>query len=243
MQDVICMKWGTRYGPEYVNRLYSMIQRNSNRKTRLTCFTDDRTGVREEVRCLDLPPIELPERIRWLPWQKLSLWQEPLGDLTGDLLFLDLDVVVTGGIDDFFDYEPGRFCVIRNWTQPNDNIGNTSVFRFRVGQHNHIYDNVMNDQERVLSSYRIEQVYISREISDMVFWPDEWCLSFKHSLIPFWPLNFFKEPPLPPDARVICFTGKPDPEDAVIGEWPEKKAWKKLYKHVVATKWIGEHWR
>src|SRR5262249_46208506 len=24
-QTVICMKWGTRYGPDYVNRLYSMI--------------------------------------------------------------------------------------------------------------------------------------------------------------------------------------------------------------------------
>ncbi len=28
-QTVICMKWGTRYGPDYVNRLYSMVMRNT----------------------------------------------------------------------------------------------------------------------------------------------------------------------------------------------------------------------
>ena len=34
-QTVICMKWGTRYGPDYVNRLYSMVQRHTKRQTRL----------------------------------------------------------------------------------------------------------------------------------------------------------------------------------------------------------------
>lgn len=26
-QTIICIKWGTRYGPEYVNRLSSMVRR------------------------------------------------------------------------------------------------------------------------------------------------------------------------------------------------------------------------
>ena len=25
---IICMKWGTKYGAEYVNRLYNMVKRN-----------------------------------------------------------------------------------------------------------------------------------------------------------------------------------------------------------------------
>ena len=25
---VLCMKWGTKYGPEYVNRLYGMVRRH-----------------------------------------------------------------------------------------------------------------------------------------------------------------------------------------------------------------------
>jgi hypothetical protein len=75
------------------------------------------------------------------------------------------------------------------------------------------------------------------------FFPPEWCLSFKHSLIPAWPLNFFKTPPLPPEARIVAFTGKPDIDEAARGEWPVKGAWKKLYKHVRPTPWITEHWR
>ena len=44
-QTVICMKWGTRYGPDYVNRLYSMVQRHTKRPTRLVCYTDDPAGL------------------------------------------------------------------------------------------------------------------------------------------------------------------------------------------------------
>ena len=26
--NVICVKWGTKFGPEYVNRLYKMVEKN-----------------------------------------------------------------------------------------------------------------------------------------------------------------------------------------------------------------------
>jgi len=91
------MKWGTRYGADFVNRLYSAVQRNTNRQTQLICLTDDKT-------------------------------------VTGDVLFLDLDLVISGSLDEMFDYEPGRFCVIENWTQMGKKIGNTSCFRWNVGR-------------------------------------------------------------------------------------------------------------
>ena len=37
---VLCMKWGTKYGPEYVNRLYSMVRRHLNGDFRFICLTD-----------------------------------------------------------------------------------------------------------------------------------------------------------------------------------------------------------
>jgi hypothetical protein len=237
------MKWGERYGPEYVNRLQSMIQRNTKRDTRLTCFTDDASNIRPEVRCLDLPPINLPSDYQWKPWRKISLWQKPLADFSGDILFLDLDLIVTGDIDCFFDHDPGKFYVIRNWPQYKERIGNTSVYRFTVGAHSYLYHNLMNEPDRIFSTYPNSQTYISREIREINFWPDEWCKNFKFSLLPKWPMRFFKTAELPPDLHVVCFTGKPDPEDAVVGKWPEKKIWKKIYKYVRPTPWIAEHWR
>jgi hypothetical protein len=243
MQTIICMKWGTLYGVEYVNRLYNMAKRNTDRPLRFVCFTDDPAGMDSGVEALPLPSMELPERARWDGWRKLSVWQPELSGITGDVLYLDIDLVLTGSIDAFFDFEPERsFCVIENWTQVGQKIGNTSVFRFRVGAHPYIFHRFEDDPEPYLGKYRIEQIYISREISEMVFWPTEWCASFKHTLLPRWPLNFIKAPPLPADTRVVAFTGRPNPDESRDGIWPA--AWyKKTYKHVRPTPWIAEHWR
>lgn len=236
------MKWGTRYGAEFVNRLNASIQRNTQRPTRLVCFTDDETGVNPEVQCEPIPEINLPDEVINLPWRKLAMWKAPLADLEGDVLFLDLDLVITGNLDEMFDYEPGRYCVIENWTQMGQGNGNTSAFRFPVGKYTHIYDDVNADPQSVLSKYRIEQLYISKEIDDQVFWPTLWCVSFKHTLLPRWPLNFFKVPELPTETKVVAFTGKPDQDEAARGEWPVKAWYKRIYKHVRPTPWISEHW-
>jgi hypothetical protein len=245
------MKWGSRYGPDYVNRLRSMVMRNTRRATRFICFTDDTAGITADAETMPLPEIDLPETVfvrgKWvnvrnLPWRKIALWRKDLAGLSGEVLYLDLDLVVTGSLDGFFDYEPGRFCVIRNWTQPNSRIGNTSVYRFPVGAHDYLYERMMSDGANIIASYGNSQTYISRQIKDMVFWPDEWCLSFKRSLVPAWPLNFLLTPRLPPTARVVAFTGKPDPDEALEGRWPAS-GFKRLYKHVRPTSWIAEYWR
>lgn len=237
------MKWGTRYGPEFVNRLYTAVSRNMSRPFRFLCFTDDQTQLNTAIECHPLPPINLPDHVAFTPWRKLSLWQTPLANIsTGDVLVLDIDLVVTGPLDDFFNFQPGRYCVIENWTQKGQNIGNTSVFRIPVGRYPHIYDQVHDNSGAVLDRYRIEQQYISDQISEFAFWPSEWCLSFKHSIMPPFPLNWLKTPHLPPTARIVAFTGHPDPDEARDGQWPAPW-YKRHYKHVRPVPWVANHWR
>ena len=244
MQTVICMKWGTAYGPEYANKLFSMVSRNTERPLRFVCFTDDASGLVPGIEARPLPPIELPATHLWKAWRKISLWQSALPELSGDVLFMDLDLVVTGPIDPFFDYRPEEtYCVIENWTQPGSGIGNTSVFRLRVGAHREVYDTLMADPAGTVRKFPNSQTFVSRTISSVAFWPAEWCVSFKHTLVPRWPLNFVQDVPLPPDARVICFTGHPNPDAARDGHWPTSAWYKRLYKHVRPTPWIAEHWR
>ena len=64
------------------------------------------------------------------PWKKLAIWQF-LYHLLGDVFF-DLDLVITGDLDRFFDYEKDKFCVIENWTQLGSGIGNTSCLNFQL---------------------------------------------------------------------------------------------------------------
>jgi len=242
-QTIVCMKWGSRYSTQYVNCLWSMIQRQTSRSTRLICYTDDPVGIDAAILTLPISPLPLPARVANKPWRKITLWAQDVPGISGDVLYLDLDVVITGSLDDFFDYQPqSTFCVIENWTQIGSGIGNTSCYRFRVGAHPYLYTRMLEDPESVLAAYRNSQTYISHTIKEKVFWPDAWCQSFKHSLLPPWPLNFLRSPELPPTTKVVCFTGKPDVDEARDGRW-EALWYKKIYKHVRPTPWIAEHWR
>ena len=244
MQTVICMKWGTAYGADYANILYSMVSRNTRRPLRFVCFTDDTAGLRPEIEPKPLLPIDLPPSHQWKPWRKIALWGREVGGLEGDVLFLDLDVVVTGSIDAFFDHAPAEtYCVIENWTQKGEKIGNTSVFRLRIGAHTEVFDTLQADPAGTLAKFRNSQTFASRTISSMAYWPANWCVSFKHTLMPRWPANFWKVTPLPPETRVVCFTGLPNPDHARDGIWPPGAWYKRAYKHVRPTPWVAEHWR
>jgi hypothetical protein len=242
----LCMKWGRRYGVEYANRLCSMIARNMTAPFRLVCFTDDAEGLDKAIDARPLPPFPgVPENLAWTPWRKVSIWSDKLdADLLGrDALFIDLDVVIVGPLDDFFTYAPGAYVVIENWTKAGQGIGNTSVFRTTLGKHPEVYETFIADPVGVQKRDNIEQELISRLLTEeQVYWPRAWCRSFKAELMPPWPQRFWTPAALPPDARIVVFHGKPDPEDAAKGIWPSPW-YKKTYKTIRPATWIAEHWR
>lgn len=238
------MKWGTAYGADYANTLFNMVRRHTNRPLRFVCFTDNAEGLDPGIETKPLPPINLPPSHEWKAWRKIALTQAGVGGLSGNVLFMDLDVVVTGSIDDFFDHAPdATYCVIENWTQLGSGIGNTSVFRLTVGAHTEVYETLMADPKGTVSRFPNSQTFQSRTISSRVFWPEPWCVSFKHQLLPKFPLNFVRTAALPDSAKVVCFTGYPNPDHARDGVWPEKIWYKRLRKKVRPTPWIAEHWQ
>ena len=244
MQQIICMKWGDRYSSDYVNRLYFSIKKFTKRKTDLICFTDNPNEINENVLCKPIPKISMPYHMQNSPWKKLAIWQFPLSPLRGDVLFLDLDLVITGDLDRFFDYEKDKFCVIENWTQLGSGIGNTSCFRFPVGKYKNIYDKFQSAPQYYFKKYRIEQVFISKNISTQVFWPKIWCQSFKHNLLPSWPKRIWQKASLPKETSIVAFTGKPDPDEVLNGIWPVPKNqfYKKIYKQLRTPDWLKDNW-
>lgn len=244
MKQFICMKWGTLYGPDYVNTLYAMVRRNTCGEICFVCLTDDPDGLDPRIEVYDCPTVPLPEPHCRRGWRKLSLFAQSrdLFGLQGDWLYLDLDVVVTGSLDDFFSYQPEKsFIVMQNWTQPGKGVGNTSVYRFRIGADSYLLDDLIAEQSAILGRYRNSQTYVSRQVRDLTFWPDSWCVLFKTHCLPGWPQRFWKTPELPPQARVVAFPGVPNPDQAVRGEWPAQ-GWKKLYKTIRPVSWIATHW-
>ena len=244
MQTIICMKWGNRYNYVYVNRLYKAICKHTKNKTQLICFTDDHSNIDENVVCRPLPDINLPKTILFTPWRKMSVWQSKLFKNGADILFLDLDLVITGDLDRFFTYKPGQYCVIENWTQMGENIGNTSCFRFPVDKYDYIFKKFQENPEKIWKKYHIEQVFLSLEIKEQIFWPTEWCKSFKHNLLPKWPARIWKPAHLSLETSIVAFTGKPDPDDVIKGIWPVKKTqfYKKIYKQLKTPQWVLDNW-
>ena len=119
---VICMKWGTLYGPDYVNVLYSACREYITGDFRFVCLTDDVTGIREEVETFPIPDMGLSE-YDWKSgaWAKLSVFSADLYGLSGRALFVDLDTVLCGPMDPLFEV-PGDIVVIdssENWRDPD----------------------------------------------------------------------------------------------------------------------------
>jgi hypothetical protein len=53
---VVCVKWGTKYGAEYVNKLFNGVKRNlAPLNFMFYCFTDDATGLDKDVTVKPLP--------------------------------------------------------------------------------------------------------------------------------------------------------------------------------------------
>lgn len=238
MVNVICMKWGTKYGPEYVNTLRSMLSRHLTQPHRFICFTDDGTGIGPGVEIKPLPTMNLPAD-KERGWRKLSTFESPFSDLKGQVLFLDLDICITDNLDCFFEH-PGEFCIIHDWAKPWRITGNSSIYRFEAGAHPDLLDYFLKNIDLVKAEVRNEQEYLTREMHRkglLTYWPKEWCVSFKYSCLAPFPLNLIRDPRLPAGAKVVVFHGNPNPPEAVLGKS------KNLYRHVRPTPWVAEHWR
>jgi hypothetical protein len=247
--NVVCMKWGEKYGPEYVNVLYHMVKRNMTLPFRFICLTEHPEGIEPEVEVMPIPAFEdpAPQYYKFCQaWRKLSLFDDPLFDIQGKVLFLDLDVVVIDTIDCFFDFSD-KLAIIENWSQPNRLIGQASAICFEVGQYTHLLKKYQTQQETVVKTHRTEQVYITRELGkgNFDYFPDDWCKSFKFHCMAGGILNSFVTPTrIPERAKIIVFHGNPNPIDAINGVWGAPVPWyKKFYKTVKPTKWLAEHWK
>jgi tetratricopeptide (TPR) repeat protein len=96
----ISMKWGSKYGADYVNKLYRGIKRNITKNFLFYCITDDAKGLEDEIHILDL-------NSQFKGWMKKSVLFSPeyLNQIKTDkICFIDLDMIVYSNIDFLFNY-------------------------------------------------------------------------------------------------------------------------------------------
>lgn len=57
--NVICIKWGTYYGAEDVNKLCAAIKRNTSYDVNFYCFTERSEGLNEDIISRPLPVLNV----------------------------------------------------------------------------------------------------------------------------------------------------------------------------------------
>lgn len=225
---VVCLKWGTKYSPDYVNKLNAMVKRNLTIDYEFVCFTENAAGIDKDIRIEPLPIIPVKG---W--WFKPYLHSSQL-PFKGTMLYLDLDLIVFNNIDNLFSYKPeADFVIIRDFNRHMrktwDRV-NSSVFRVKVGARNQAYEDFLNNRQNIITRMQGDQDWMYRHCKPYWYWPDEWVQSYKWEMRGREYLGIvngvrnFKQPGIPiiqKDTSIAVFHGKPDIHECV-DEWPMK---------------------
>lgn len=251
--NVICLKWGSYYGHNYVNSLYEAVNKYTSKyKLNFYCFTEDAENLDPNIIVKPLPELK---NNKYAFLKEAGLCDDNLGGLNGQrVLFFDLDSVLCSNIDCFFDLalKDDKFYIHRDFGSDSDLIGGSNVYSWVVGTLGYIKDDYEKNHEEITEKYyTASQEYLSAKVIErygkLNFWPDEWLCSFKkHCMQPII-LRYFLAPKRPKkEVRLINFHGDPKIHDALNGNWSTRKTiplHKRLYKYTRPARWIAEYWK
>lgn len=173
---VLCVRFGTLYGRNYVERLRNMVSRNITVPYKFVCLTDDKIPI-DGVESIYQPNANYKKG--W--WHKVHMF-DPSLPLVGRILYFDLDVVVHGNLDKFVTNYSNEFVGIRDFNRkfyPSWQYLNSSVMSWTHRTQTDIWTEYKKD---INSAQRLagDQDWIWKIArSRLNFWPDEWVQSYK----------------------------------------------------------------
>lgn len=175
---ILCLKHGTKYSADYVNKLYNGVKRHCTLDFEMVCLTDDPAGIDTNIKILFLPA----GLVGW--WCKPYMFSKDIG-IKGTVLYFDLDVVVASNIDKLFTYQPNNWCTIRDFTRamrPNWPKYNSSVVRFKTGELHFVWEEYSKDPQIIQRKFFGDQDYlydVTRQKKQAMLYPDSWVQSWK----------------------------------------------------------------
>lgn len=256
---IICIQWGDAYGEKDINRLYNMLKFNTTFPINLHVFSNlNLPLLHKDINQHKEPLLSCHEEIKHLNYRKeVGLCDKQLGNLQGKrVFFFDLDIVITGNLDDLFSYpEEDDFYIIKDWNTKGSHVGQATCYSFVVGTLGYIRDTFEHNWQLYVEKFgTASQEYLSAKIIEkkgsLNFWPAHWFASFKYHCLPHVLLRHFLTPKPPNQhTKVLCFHGYPNIDDAIMGRWSSPtakkpaKGWKKIYKSCRPTYWIKNYLR
>lgn len=228
---VLCVKFGTAYSLDYVINLRNMVARHLTVPYEFVCLTDDETPI-DGVRLIVQP--QNPNYKRgW--WYKVHMFDKSL-PLDGIILYFDLDVVITGNINNLVG-KSGSFYSIRDFNRKFNkgyNCLNSSIMTWYHGEHNIIWDQFIKLPSEAMRTHGNQDWIWRIAKSKITFWPDSWIQSYKWEVRSrdelvvvggkrnFNTVNDY--PTISQDCCVLVFHGEPKPHE--VNDQYVKDNWK-----------------
>lgn len=228
--NIVCLKWGTKFSPKYVNCLYAGVRRHTTVAFQFHCFTDNPTGVHPDV---IIHPLPYQNTLKgW--WNKLYLFSNQTG-LQGRVVYVDLDTLVVGNLDELLTCTKSFIALKDFYISHRDPLTNrlaSGLMAWDAGKHIHIWERFIQNPEAVIKRIHPggDQEWINTQQEKRFFWqnlfPDQ-VVSYKTHCLGG----------LPTAARIVCYHGIPSIEDSIS-------------KRIVAQNrvcnpapWVADHWR
>jgi hypothetical protein len=212
--NVCCFKYGEKYPPIYVERLYKMVKRHLSEPFEFHCFTEDATGISN-------PAIQIHPLIDTDfkgAWHQATIFKPDIG-IKGKILYLDLDIVIVDSIDALIE-QPGDFVINKDWNLAG--VYNGSAFMFEAGALPDAWATLQDIKDVVKDTELGAQRFITDFFRNKAsFWPEGWIVSYKKHAVGGYPEG----------AKIVVFHGDPKPDKAMWG-----------WGNVPPEPWIIEHW-
>ena len=229
-----CLIHDTAYDWQYVTRLYNSLCRNLTPEVKLHVYTESSRPVPAPFiphALQEWPGIRGPKS-SW--WYKVQLFDSTQFD--GNLLYFDLDTVITGNIDWIWQQPPGFFYAPKDFKylfRPKSTTINSSVMWFNTKQFDYVYRSF--DSNAVVTkrlNFRGDQDYIHHAIPEnqLRYLDNQKIRSYKWEIKEGgW--NFKTRKPLNPgahsiidDVSVLIFHGNPKPHE--LGDPIVRQNWR-----------------
>jgi hypothetical protein len=224
---VVCLKSGTKYPADYANRLHRMVGRHLDVAHEFLCLTDDARGLDEGIRAAPLAQPDLGGT-----WNKLRFFDPGLFPPGCPVLYLDLDVVITGPLAPLLEVPAGTSFVGQpDWNRPWFPQFNGSVIFFRAGVHDGILADFLAETSAGKLVRRNEWDATTRGHDKAVYWrgwrrfgsDQEWiswhlrrragrpAAKFPRGRIVSYKTHARRG--VPPGAAIVVFHGSPKPHE------------------------------
>jgi hypothetical protein len=198
MIEIYSFKWGNKYGPEYVNRLYGSLLKHCDLPFNYTCITDDSNGLRPEIKIIDYKtwdPFPYPKN-QVFTREKLVLFNHSQAEFNA---WVDLDVLIHNNITDLLTKKNDNFTMIYNhWfdveTKSMKWYGkgaschvNSSFVQWNGSNAKWFYEYTVENQEKIFFTYKSLDKYLfyqHHRNNRINFWPEDIVYNYNYSSPP-----------------------------------------------------------